>query len=453
LLHKNSVGESRAKVVTDLLKELNEFVSGHYVEEDPVHLIDHNPNFVKDFSLVVTGTLPEKQLLVLAHVCWENNIPLVVSRAYGLLGYLRIAVPEHKIIEPKYDPAVEDLRLANPWAELEEFSHSIKFEEIKDEYFGHVPFPVIILQKLAEWKSKNNGKAPSTSAERNILKAEILKLKRKADLTENLDEATKILFKAVKVQEIPQDTLAILNDPKTANLTDKTHNFWILAAAVNEFLHNEGAGTLPAQGTVPDMAADTDTFLKLQKIYQNKSAKDLAVVTHRVNSITNHLGRPAIPEEEIKIFCRNTYFLKVLRYKSLEEEYNSTVQKAHLASLVSNPDINSVFYVLIRAVDRFYTAHHRFPGTFDDEVESDIPLLKSTVGAFLNEIGVDTDKVSNDHIHEMCRFGASETHGVAGFMGGVTAQEILKLVTEKWVPLDNTYIFNGLNCTTNTITI
>jgi len=143
----NSVGESRAKVVTDLLKELNEFVNGHYVEEDPAHLIDNNPNFVKDFSLVITSTLPEAQLIKLAHICWENNIPLLISRAYGLIGYLRIITPEHRIVEAKEDNPIEDLRLANPFPELLEFAKSINFSSIIDEHFGHVPFPVIMLQK------------------------------------------------------------------------------------------------------------------------------------------------------------------------------------------------------------------------------------------------------------------------------------------------------------------
>jgi len=373
---------------------------------------------------------------------------LLVSRTYGLIGYLRIAIHEHRVVEPKEDNPIEDLRIANPWAELIEFARGINFATIIDEHFGHVPFPVLLLQKLEEWKSKNGGKYPSNSAERNALKAELLKLSRKRDVTENIDEAVKILFKACKVQEIPADIRTILDDPKAHNLTDKSHNFWVLAAAVREFVKNEGAGVLPLQGTVPDMAADTDTFLKLQKIYQQKANKDLAVVTHYANTICNRIGKSLISEEEIKTFCRSTYSLKVIRYRSLEQEY-AHPEKANIANLLSTPDHSAIFYLLLRAVDRFFTAHHRFPGTFDDEVESDIPLLKAVVTGLLTELGVDSDKITNDYIHEMCRFGASETHGIAAYIGGVTSQEVLKLVTEKWTPLDNTYVFNGLNCTSH----
>lgn len=45
--------QSRAKVTTELLKELNEAVAGSYVEEDPAVLLDSNPGFFSEFSLVV----------------------------------------------------------------------------------------------------------------------------------------------------------------------------------------------------------------------------------------------------------------------------------------------------------------------------------------------------------------------------------------------------------------
>jgi len=200
------------------------------------------------------------------------------------------------------------------------------------------------------------------------------------------------------------------------------------------------------------MAADTETFLKLQKLYQQKAAKDLAVVTHHANTICNRIGKSLINEEEIKTFCRSTYGLKVIRYRSHEQEYNHP-DKANIAKLLGTPDHNAIFYVLLRAVDRFYTTHHRFPGTFDDEVESDIPLLKTVVTGLLAEFGVDADKITNDYIHEICRFGASETHGIASYIGGVTAQEVLKLTTEKWTPLTNTHIFSGLNCTSHSFIV
>ena len=43
-----------------------------------------------------------------------------------------------------------------------------------------------------------------------------------------------------------------------------------------------------------------------------------------------------------------------------------------------------------------------------------------------------------------CRYGACELHSVAAYMGGVGAQEVIKIITEQFVPLNNTYIYNGI---------
>lgn len=42
-----------------------------------------------------------------------------------------------------------------------------------------------------------------------------------------------------------------------------------------------------------------------------------------------------------------------------------------------------------------------------------------------------------------CRYGAAELHSVAAYMGGVAAQEAIKLLTNQFVPINNTHIYNA----------
>jgi len=35
-------------------------------------------------------------------------------------------------------------------------------------------------------------------------------------------------------------------------------------------------------------------------------------------------------------------------------------------------------------------------------------------------------------------------HTIASILGGVVAQEMIKLLTQQWLPMDNTYVFNGI---------
>lgn len=53
---------------------------------------------------------------------------------------------------------------------------------------------------------------------------------------------------------------------------------------------------------------------------------------------------------------------------------------------------------------RFYQTHGRYPGSYDDTVEDDMPLLKSVAGQVLAELGVSGGvAVQDDIVGEMCR--------------------------------------------------
>ena len=59
--------------------------------------------------------------------------------------------------------------------------------------------------------------------------------------------------------------------------------------------------------------------------YRRKFKADLADVTARVATTLRSLGRAEgdISADEIEAFCRHAGYLKVIRYRSLEEEYSS----------------------------------------------------------------------------------------------------------------------------------
>jgi NEDD8-activating enzyme E1 regulatory subunit len=104
-------------------------------------------------------------------------------------------------------------------------------------------------------------------------------------------------------------------------------------------------------------------------------------------------------------------------------------------------------YVLLRAVDRFYVSYSRYPGSHDSELEDDAPRLKNLCAAVIGEMGGAAGvaaQVVDDYVTEMCRFGAGELHVVAAVMGGVAAQEVIKLVTQQFVPIGGSFVFNAM---------
>lgn len=86
--------------------------------------------------------------------CEKNNVGLIILRQYGLLGYIRVFKSEVAVIESKpADVNIDDLRLTNPFPALEEFALSINFNELDEKVHAHIPYNVILIQALHQWKS------------------------------------------------------------------------------------------------------------------------------------------------------------------------------------------------------------------------------------------------------------------------------------------------------------
>lgn len=75
----------------------------------------------------------------------------------GLVGYLRVSVEEHTVIETKPENRLEDLRLNAPWPELQQFASKFNFNSMDDAAHKHVPWGVILIQ-VGTWQT------PSTHA-------------------------------------------------------------------------------------------------------------------------------------------------------------------------------------------------------------------------------------------------------------------------------------------------
>ncbi|KAB0393988.1 hypothetical protein E2I00_011698 [Balaenoptera physalus] len=422
---RSSIGKNRAQAAMEFLQELNNDVSGSFVEESPENLLDNDPSFFCRFTIVVATQLPESTLLNLADVLWNSQIPLLICRTYGLVGYMRIIIKEHPVIESHPDNALEDLRLDKPFPELREHFQSYDLDHMEKKDHSHTPWIVIIAKYLAQWYSETNGRIPKTYKEkedfRDLIRQGILKNENGApEDEENFEEAIKNVNTALNTTQIPSSIEDIFNDDRCINITKQTPTFWILARALKEFVAKEGQGNLPVRGTIPDMIADSGKYIKLQNpyIYSEHSS--------------------------------NSAFLRVVRCRSLAEEYGlHTVNKDEIISSMDNPDNEIVLYLMLRAVDRFHKQHGRYPGVSNYQVEEDTGKLKSCLTGFLQEYGLSI-MVKDDYVHEFCRYGAAEPHTIAAFLGGAAAQEVIKVITKQFVIFNNTYIYSGMSQTSAT---
>jgi len=179
-------------------------------------------------------------------------------------------------------------------------------------------------------------------------------------------------------------------------------------------------------------------------------------VTTRVHEALKNIGKSHdfITVEEIKTFCKNSNFLNVLRYRTLEEERNPKTAKGSLfaSQLSEDPVSNIVWYFALRGVDIFYTQHKRYPGSEDSTVAADVETLKAIVQKLLSDLSINVS-LDAKYIKEIVRFGAAELHPIASLIGGIASQEVIKAITHMYTPLNNTFIFNGVNSTSLTIAV
>ncbi|KAJ3293051.1 hypothetical protein BCR33DRAFT_664309 [Rhizoclosmatium globosum] len=435
-LEGSDIGRSRAQAAAALLAELNPDVRARAVVADVEKALTVSPELVTQHNIVVASSLPQHILLPLAKLCAAENIPLIVVRAYGFVGHLRIQAVEHCIVESHPD-TINDLRLDCPFPELLAYANSFDFHALDNMTYAHIPYVVILLRCLEEWKSKNNGALPTTSPEKTAFRQMVTSLKREGVEDENFEEALKGVFRALQPTKIDSKVASILEEARTKPITAETNNFWILAKAVAEFVDSEN-GKLPLAGVVPDMKSDTESFVKLQTIFRDKAHKDVAKVHAIASNLSVGATGPSL--EETARFCKNARNLVLIRTSTIESEY----AEPYAGTMADMPENNVQYYLALRGVDAFYEEHKRYPGYHAEEVESDIGLLKKSCTAVVTKMGLKNVAVSDDIIHEMVRAGASELHTMASFMGGVCSQEAIKLITGQYTVLNNTFVYDGM---------
>lgn len=113
--------------------------------------------------------------------------------------------------------------------------------------------------------------------------------------------------------------------------------------------------------------------------------------------------------------------------------------------------------ILIKATDNFYNGKKRFPGTNGVPQHIDAEDLARRVEQLFNDtknaelVSKAKTLIPIEVVNEICRYGASEPHVIASILGGIVSQEAIKLATHQYVPVDNTFIYDGHKQSAETI--
>lgn len=111
----------------------------------------HNPSFFKQFTIVISSIHEDELLLRLEKVLWDSNIPLIISYSVGFIGYVRVTMPEHTVVET-HEGDLVDLRIDSPWPALKELASSFNMKNRKNGSNRNIPYVLILLNCIDTWK-------------------------------------------------------------------------------------------------------------------------------------------------------------------------------------------------------------------------------------------------------------------------------------------------------------
>jgi len=446
-LEESDLGRPRAEATYKWLQEMNPDVQGEHVEREPASVVAEGAEFFRPFSLVVACQLPDSSAAQLCGCCKELAIPLVLITSLGLVGKLRLYVAEHTVCETKPDSELGDLRLTDPFPELRRYADSFDIDSLDLAQHAHVPYVVVLIQALDRFRKESGGKhLPTSREDKDKFKSIVIGMQRN-NQEANFSEALENAYKAWVPYSVP-DAVQKALELKTA---DERSDFWIVARAVSQFVRD--CGKLPLAGTLPDMTASTESYVKLQEIYGSRADGDCAAITAHVATIQKELGvsRP-IPQDFVKRFCQNAQYVEVFSYRSLEEELRPCSPEeggVDLAEECADEDSLIQWYLALRAADRFREARGHWPGALCGDGEAalagDVAALAAEAAKIVDSYKAEGVAADPKTLEELVRYGGCELHVTSSVLGGIAAQEVVKLLAKQYSPLTNTLIYDGLH--------
>lgn len=405
------------------------------------------------FTVVIGTNLKRKTISTVGEYLFNRGIPFLICQSYGLIGYIRLLIKEHPIIESHPDSPLPNLMLDQPFAELTQLIEATNLETMDHKDHSHTPYLILLFKALDSWRRNKNDPAafPNSYQEKREVKEILLSMRQPDEKgmldEENFQEAINSVNSALIATKVPSGVASILNDGSAQEVTAKSSNFWIICNALRRFVHEHGR--LPVRGVLPDMISDSDRYVKLQNVFLRKAEEEAAIVHHYTLEASE--DRP-IPITEVRQFCKNAAFLRLIRNNfSLNEDMDFGMRsESFLAELGNEETMNALWYLIMNQCEGFFDDHGRYPcaAIGDEEVSAaDKEDVLGRVERQITKLVGDKAKVPKlkEAVEEVCRYGGSELHAVASFLGGAAAQEVIKLITHQYVPFDNTLVFDGNN--------
>ena len=305
---------------------------------------------------------------------------------------------------------------------------------MENHQHGHVPYPIILKKAIEEWKADHGNMLPNSFSEKQEFKEKIKSMSRDYNKELNFQEAIQNAYLAYTERDVivPENL-------------DSSSPLGVLFNAVGTFMDRH-QGRAPLNGSIPDMTASTDSYVTLQQIYKAQAEQDLQEM------ISLSVG---VSVDDVTSFCANIFSVDQISTRSLIAEFQENPSEDLLGEWKMNlmdpyevpVHTPLLWYLGVRACQRFFETHQRYPGTINNW-ESDVPLLQENYTQVVQHYQLQDEDLVKEHFTSICqeltRYANAEIHTVASVVGGVASQEAVKIITGQYTPLNNLYVFNGI---------
>ena len=152
---------------------------------------------------------------------------------------------EFPIVETHPDPeSTQDLRLLNPWPELVTAAANLdNLDTLDDHQHGHVPYILLLLHFLEQWKQSHEGNAPSNYKEKTEFREFVRSQTRTSNPEggeENFDEAVAAVLKTISPFSLRSSIREIFEMDQCQQLSASSQDFWVIASAIKTFHASHG---------------------------------------------------------------------------------------------------------------------------------------------------------------------------------------------------------------------
>ncbi|KAI9163751.1 NEDD8-activating enzyme E1 regulatory subunit [Paramyrothecium foliicola] len=437
-LDESSRGKSRAECCTELLLELNPDVQGDWFPKAQMpigleEILSNSPLFT---IIIYTLPIEPQRLQLIENYARQHATPAIAVHSVGFYSYFKVDLPSvFPIVDTHPDEtATTDLRLLDPWPELMEFALGLTkdMESLNAHDHGHIPMLAILLHYLDQWKQTHEGSYPVKYQDKIAFRDLVSSGMRRDNPEggeENFEEAVAAVMKHVVAPSLPSSLRQVFEYQHDDRDRIKS-GFWLIADAVKQFYDRNNR--LPVPGGLPDMKAQSSVYIKLQNIYKEKARQDANEILTTVRSIP---GGEEIDAAEVELFAANARFIKLINpanapSTTLEQTAEREFGNDEFAA-TAGPEMPMSLIPIYLALT---ATSHASTSSSQDIMTS----IRNRAPVAANNGRVE------QAAQEVARAAGGELHNISAVMGGMVAQEVIKIITQQYIPVDNTCIFDGI---------